>query len=172
MSIRDHYTEEELKLIIATPAAVISAIIGAGPSGPVQLMQEIAAAVKAFETAAKHQADNPLIAEALVALKGRFQAYLGQKTNLPKNADIDIMAIAQDPDIAIDMCRQVKDLLDRKAADPDAEEFRRWLLSIGERVAEAAKEGSFMGFGGSERVNEQERVVLQKLAAALQISAA
>ena len=38
--------------------------------------------------------------------------------------------------------------------------------SLGKRVAEAAKEGSFLGFGG-ERVSEGERQMLAKLDRAL-----
>ena len=45
-------------------------------------------------------------------------------------------------------------------------DWRSYLKGVGERVAHAAKEGSFFGIGG-ERVSEGERAMLQRLDDAL-----
>ena len=43
---------------------------------------------------------------------------------------------------------------------------REFLVKLGEKVANAAKEGAFLGFGG-ERVSEPERTLLAELAQAV-----
>jgi orotate phosphoribosyltransferase len=45
-------------------------------------------------------------------------------------------------------CTAIADVLEHKIAGAQAEEFKRWLLAIGEQVAQAAVEGSFVGIGG------------------------
>jgi len=70
---------------------------------------------------------------------------------------------------ALEACRQVAALLDRKAPPVEAEGFKRWLLGVSTRVADAAKEGGFLGFGGT-RVSEQETAALKEIAAALGVT--
>jgi hypothetical protein len=48
--------------------------------------------------------------------------------------------------------------LEAKAPE-DAPAFKAWLQAIAQRVAEAAKEGGFMGFGGV-RVSDAEKATL------------
>ena len=61
--------------------------------------------------------------------------------------------------------RNVSKILDAKAP-ADAAAFKTWLRSIGQNVAEAASEGSFLGFGGV-RVSDAEKATLDDIAEAL-----
>jgi hypothetical protein len=63
-------------------------------------------------------------------------------------------------------CEQVAALLDERAEPQEAEQFKAWTLSVGERVAGAAKEGGTLGFGG-ERISAGERDVLSRVQSAL-----
>ena len=67
-------------------------------------------------------------------------------------------------------CRQAVEIVDSKLRAQDALAFKEWLLSIGQRVAEASKEGGFLGFGGT-RVSEAETQALRELADALGVAA-
>lgn len=168
MSVRDEYTAEEWKQIVTAPAAIIAAVIGVSPGGPIQIGQEVGAAVKAFERAAEELASNPLLAAVLVELKGRFEAYIGKAA--PEDVvEFDIMALAKDPAAAAELCRSVVRILAAKAPAEQGEPFRRWLLTLAEAVAEAGKEGGFMGIGG-EAVSPPERELLGELAAALEVA--
>jgi hypothetical protein len=60
-------------------------------------------------------------------------------------------------------------LLARKAPAPEAEGYKRWLLTVAQRVAEAAKEGGFLGIGGV-RVSEAEQATLAEIAGALGVA--
>ena len=63
-------------------------------------------------------------------------------------------------------CSEVAGLLREKSTDAEAAGYKQWTLEVGEKVANAAKEGGFLGIGG-ERVSEEEKQVLEKFQAAL-----
>jgi hypothetical protein len=52
--------------------------------------------------------------------------------------------------------------LSTKGAGTDADAYRKMLSGIGTRIANASKEGSFLGFGG-ERVSDGEEKFLARL---------
>ena len=62
--------------------------------------------------------------------------------------------------------RAVNGILDSKVKGPEGDEFKRWLVTVAHRVAEAANEGGLFGFG-SERVSEAEKSVVRQIAFAL-----
>ncbi|WP_374086879.1 hypothetical protein [Methylomicrobium lacus] len=67
---------------------------------------------------------------------------------------------------AIDKSRAAVALLRQKGSPEDIEAYREFLITLGDKVANAAKEGAFLGFGG-ERVSEHERTLLAELAEAV-----
>lgn len=67
---------------------------------------------------------------------------------------------------AIDTSRAALDLLSKKGTHQDVVAYREFLITLGERVALAAKEGDILGFGG-ERISEHERTFLAELAKAV-----
>jgi len=58
----------------------------------------------------------------------------------------------------------------RKVSDAQGEQYKRWLVTLAERVAKAAKEGSVLGFGG-ELVSDEERSAIRQIAFALGLPA-
>jgi hypothetical protein len=62
-------------------------------------------------------------------------------------------------------------ILKQKGSPEDLQAFRQLLMNIADRTANAAKEGSFLGFGG-ERVSEGERAVIKRISQALAIERA
>src|SRR5262245_47851708 len=61
--------------------------------------------------------------------------------------------------------REVSAIVDTKAPD-EAAAFKTWLREISQKVAEAAVEGSFLGFGGV-RVSDAETATLRDISKAL-----
>ena len=59
-------------------------------------------------------------------------------------------------------------VLEAKAEPGEVEEYKRFIVGLAERVAEAHREG-FMGLSG-ERVSEAERAAVEEIAATLGIS--
>jgi len=70
---------------------------------------------------------------------------------------------------AIAAVREVASLIDAKAPD-DAKAFKTWLRHTSEVVADASKEGGFLGFGGV-KVSENEKATLSEISGALGLPA-
>ena len=84
------------------------------------------------------------------------------QTELCRQLDIEF------PIFAFTHCRDVVGLLDGVAHEAESREFRAWLMTLAHGVAAAAKEGGFLGFGGTP-VSEHEEAMLAELAEALQV---
>ena len=91
--------------------------------------------------------------------EGRTVARDGLKEKLSGAAPADIKAKS------IDALRQTAQLLDTKSPN-QSHAVKVWLFDIGERVAEASKEGGFLGFGGV-RVSDAEKATLEEISDAL-----
>jgi hypothetical protein len=161
MTTQADYTTEEWRAIFLAPAMVGLVVILTGQSGPFQMAKEMLAVSKAIADAGKEGVSNELISALVTATKSvkpeEMQA-------APKFDTIEEARV-----YALDQVRQVAALVDQKAPAPEAQEFKQWLASIGQKVAEAAKEGGFLGFGGVQ-ITEEEKTAVNELAAALGVS--
>jgi hypothetical protein len=160
MSARADFNEEEWNLLRAAPAMAGLAVIAASPSGPVGVFKELYSVGKFVIATARQAPANALLAELATELAG-------QTDTQAESLDLAGRNIAQIKADALEACRQVADLLDGKAP-ADAPELKRWLLSVAAHVAEAAREGGFLGFGGVQ-VNDAERAALDEVRLALRI---
>ena len=70
---------------------------------------------------------------------------------------------------AIDALKAAAAVLDAKGG-ADAVPFKTWLAGVAKAVAEAAPEGGFLGFGGTQ-VSEAEKATVAQIAAALGVPA-
>ena len=68
---------------------------------------------------------------------------------------------------AIEEVRKTAAIVEQ-VAPADAAAFKAWLLHISTKVAEASKEGGFLGFGGIA-VSDAEKATLSDIANALQL---
>jgi len=69
-----------------------------------------------------------------------------------------------------DVLKGTVQILDQKATKNECEEIKSWLYDVSDKVAKAAKEGGFLGFGGT-RVSENETIALQEIAGHLGVNA-
>ena len=156
MSTKTDYTAEEWKAIAGAPVAAGLYITLADASGPVGITKEAMAVGKAITNSAA--ADAPEIVRALAeSVKSG-----GGRPELP---DVPKTDVAQ---MKLALQGRLQDALGAVAAkSPDeAEAFRKWLLSVAANVAQASKEGGFLGIGGTV-VSPEEQVALEELAGAL-----
>jgi hypothetical protein len=101
--------------------------------------------------------------ELLAALVGQFQDKKAAKAAQPKIESKDPQEIIAQ---LLDGLSATVALLDEKATPEEAAEIKQWLYDMAVAVAEAAKEGDFMGIGGV-RVNEAEKAMLHRIAETL-----
>jgi hypothetical protein len=157
MASKSDFTPEEWKTIVAAAPMVGLAVTCASPNGPWGVMKEMLSMGMAMAEMLEKGSSNTLIAELGADLKARQT-----KPEPPRG----IKDPEQCKEAALNHIRAVNDLLNRKVKPEEAEEFKKWLLAIGQRVAEAANEGGIFGFGG-ERVSDAEKNVLRQIAFAL-----
>jgi hypothetical protein len=157
MASKSDFTPEEWKTIVAAAPMVGLAVTCASPNGPWGVMKEMLSMGMAMAEMLQKGSSNPLIAELAADLKAR-QTKLEPPQGM-KEAE-------QCKESALNHVRNVNALLDRKVKTEEADEFKKWLVAIGQRVAEASNEGGIFGFGG-ERVSDAEKNVLRQIAFAL-----
>src|ERR1043166_3642196 len=157
MASKSEFSAEEWKKIVAAAPMVGLAVTCASPNGPWGVMKEMLSMGMAMAEMLQKGSSNPLIADLAADLKARQI-----KPEPPQNL--------QDPeqckDAALQHVRAVNEILDSRFKGPEADEFKRWLVTVAHRVAEAANEGGLFGFGG-ERVSEAEKSAIRQIAFAL-----
>jgi hypothetical protein len=157
MASKSDFTPEEWKTIVGAAPMVGLAVTCASPKGPWGVMKEMLSMGMAMAEMLEKGSNNSLIAELGADLKAR------QTRPEPPHGMKDP---EQCKEAALSHVRAVNDLLNRKVKAEEADEFKKWLLAVGRRVAEAANEGGIFGFGG-ERVSDAEKNVLRQIAFAL-----
>jgi hypothetical protein len=162
MATKATFAAEEWRRLLQSPMITGMAVTVADPSGLWGMLKEGFAASSALAHAKADAGSNELI-RAVVAdfetSEGRAVARDGLRAKFSGSKPAEIKAKA------IEELRQVSALLDAKAPE-DASAFNAWLQAIAERVAEASKEGGFLGFGGVQ-VSDAEKATLAEISAAL-----
>lgn len=168
MATKADFTPEEWDLLRQAPMLAGMGVTIADPSNPVGMVQEAMAMANSVRDAVTQFTDAPL-------LKELFGNVDEMRTDNPmeglreqmKAAGVD-KSPALMTDWIVGRVKSAADLLNQKAAD-DADEFNHWLVAVAQKVAQAAREGGFLGIGG-QPVSDEERAYISKLAGALGVT--
>ncbi|MDQ3700886.1 MAG: hypothetical protein M3442_08200 [Chloroflexota bacterium] len=167
MTTRADYTAEEWRTLSQLPVAVSLAVITSGKSNPMQRVRELTSMVQTLEDTRRQQPANELVTAVAVADGERPGDGARAAGALPSpdlsegGAELQRQAVAQ--------CLQAAAILAAKSTPAEAEGYKRWVVAIGRKVAEAAKEGGFLGIGGGP-VSPEETETLNAVTAALELS--
>src|SRR6266478_566033 len=159
MATKADFTADEWNQIQRAPFMAGLAVVAASPSGPFGVVKELFAVGKMLGEVKSQETSNDLI-KALVA-----DIEAGAK-DLSAPAELKGKTPEQVKSYAIESLRQVAALIDKKTKPDEAQGFKQWLVSVAQKVAEAAKEGGFLGFGGT-RVSEEEAATIKELSTIL-----
>ena len=190
MSAKSDYTLEEWRTLEQAPVFAAFATLAADMSGPIGLVKEMDALSQALVEANLPGDADPAhdliiaVADDLRATQSSGQGWgvvLGEGDDPDSEQDqehpsavpgsgLDFSSPEKVKEPALAACRAAAAVLARKTTPAEAEAFGRWALSVGRRVAEATKEGGFLGIGGM-LVSEKERATLSELATALGVPA-
>jgi hypothetical protein len=160
MTTKADYTAEEWDLLTRGPFMAAMAVVAASPSGPIGVIKELSAVGSVFQEASQSGETSALINALVSDVKAGYR---------PTGTTEQGQRPEEIKDLALKTCREVTALLARKAPAPEAEGFKRWLLTAAQQAAEAAKEGGVLGIGGV-RVSAAEQAVLTELAGVLGIT--
>ena len=161
MATKTDFTAEEWSLLREAPHLVVLGVAVAGASGIFGTIKEATAAGQSMLEGAR--SSNALIQAlstreemkaAQEAVQGQFQA--GDPSTLQERVQ----------NAAIEKSRAAMTLLQTKGSAEDQAAYRAFLKGVADRVAQASKEGTFLGFGG-ERISEGETRMLNNLSAAI-----
>jgi hypothetical protein len=164
MTTKTDFTVEEWNVIRRAPFMAGLVVVAASPSGPIGVVKEMFAVGKTLADVKLHGASSDLI-KAVVADLETAEA---RQQSAP--AELQGKTPDQVRTSALEACRQAAAVVEKKAKPDEAQAFKQWLVSVSQKVAEAAKEGGFLGFGGT-RVSEQETSALNDLASTLGVKA-
>ena len=162
MANKASFTPQEWILLLESPMMAGMAVSAAEPSGLFGMLQESFATGKLLVQAKSDTTANELVkavAADFETAEGRKAASEGLKAKLGGGQPGDIKAKA------LDVLRQATALVTTKAPS-DAAAYKAWLLRISQNVAEAAKEGGFLGFGGVP-VSDAEKATLAEISTTL-----
>lgn len=165
MSHKDAFTPEEWTDVTLAPMLASFAVTAADPSGLVGVIRESSATGWAMK-AAKEPAGT-LMAEIVAAYedpegRGAIRGALRELVRGKKPAEATAAAIAR-------LHEAARHVDAKTPAEADA--FKAWISATAQTVAEAGKEGGFLGFGG-EKVSAAERKTLADIDTALGLPAA
>ncbi|QRM53577.1 hypothetical protein [Sinorhizobium sp. BG8] len=164
MADKSTFTPDEWNLLLESVMIAGIAVTAADPSGLWGMLKEGMASSRTLLKAKTDAGADPLIS-ALVSdfetSEGRSAAREGLQAKLKgsKPDEVKTKCIAA--------LQQAADLVSAKAPDA-AGAYKAWLYQISVNVAEAAKEGGFLGFGGVE-VSDAEKATLAEISTALKL---
>lgn len=160
MATKADFSPDEWKLLLEGVMMAGIAVTAADPSGLWGTLKESFASAGAMASGKAGQSD---LIKALVAdfetSEGRSVAREGLKEQLKGAKTGEIKARS------VDTLRQVAALVGAKAPQ-EAPAVKAWLRQISHNVADASKEGGFLGFGGVA-VSDAEKATLAEIDAAL-----
>ena len=155
MTHKNAFTAEELYLLWKAPNTIAVAIMTAHPGG---LLAEMVASVKSVTTA-RDIYPSELMQSILTIEQSeadqfseRIKAEAAQRGAQTPD-DVLAMAIS-DVRLALGVLRQ-------KAQPIETQEYQHMLIEHAEKVAQAGKEGGFLGIGGVRVTEAEERVLAE-----------
>jgi hypothetical protein len=142
------FTEEEWTTILEAPPSAGLLVILSDRGGSIR---ETFSMAKAYTEARQQHGESELLDEVAAAKPEMDRTRAGSPEELKQHN--------------LDNLRQGIATLRGKATDEEVEEYRKFILGLAERVAEARKEG-FLGLSG-ERVSDAERAAIAEIEGAL-----
>jgi hypothetical protein len=150
------FTADEWTLLRVTPSFVAVGVVAADASGLFASLKETLAGVKEVNDALGSSSDLEL-----------FRA-LAEDRSPPAVPDVEPLLGAGPKDVQLENFKAAVlervsaavALLNEKASSRETDAYRRLLVRVAQRAADAAKEGGFFGFGGV-RVSEKERAFIE-----------
>jgi hypothetical protein len=148
MTGKADFSEEEWKQILEAPPSAGLIVIASDRGGSIR---ESFSMAKAYTEARKEHGESELLDEIASAKPEMDHTRFHSPEELKEHS--------------LQHLRDAIALLKGKASDEEVEEYRKFIVGLANRVAEARKEG-FLGLSG-ERVSDDERAAIGEIAAAL-----
>lgn len=149
MTAKADFTDEEWKVLLEAPPSAGLIVVASDRGGSIK---ESFSMAKAYTEARGQHGESELLDE-IVSTKPEMDRTRSSSVEELKQHNLDNL-------------REAMDLMKAKATEQEAEDYRRFIVGLAEKVADARREG-FLGLSG-ERVSDAERAAITEIEAALQ----
>jgi hypothetical protein len=148
------FGDDELTRLAEAPVKVAAVIMAASPSGGIGTAQEIAALVSEMSEAIQKAPPGSLLDRLREPVRRLAQQIQGGE-------DLSVLVGAPDEmgPAGLEAGRQAVALISEKATPQDATDYKAMLRHVASRVAGAASEGGFLGFGGKQVSAEEQQAL-------------
>jgi len=154
MNVKETFTTEEWQLLLHLPMKIGLTLITMSPSGPIGLGKETMALAKAPFQLAQTDNTSDLVSALAVELQGQAKPILKEEQAALKQAQ-PYGYKGQ----TVTACQNAAAAL-AKAAPADSAAYQEWVLGVGRKVAEAAKDSGVL-------VSDVEKTLLEEFSQAL-----
>ena len=162
MAKKETFSAEEWNLIRVAPILVMTGVAASDPGGLIGAFQESFSGVKnmmaAFKESSALELMSALMAEKSMPSMPDKKQMLGEGNAEQQTANFK--------NAVLGTVKQAVGLIKSKGSPEEAAAYEKMMAGVAEQVANAAKEGTFFGFGG-ERVSAGEKAFLDELKAVL-----
>ena len=163
MSAKADYTAAEWSLLLRTPLLAGIALVTASPSGPIGVFHELTTMGRQLLAAGDAATPGSLLGD----LVADARALAERRMPPPPEERIPPAELR---DRMLGTCRETLSVLAAKATPDEAAAYKQWIVDVTTQVAQAAKEGTILGFGGTP-VSPAERTLLREIADTLGVAA-
>ena len=170
MSFESRFNEEEIFLLSSTPIQIGTVMAFAEGSG-LGTVKEMLANSTTYIKGLKEYPNNEIITGVLPNVADGYKDSMSKAKEIRQQAmerlkQSNISSSEEMRALLIKDSKKVAAILAEKASPDEAQEYKEWSMSIAENVAKAAKEGGFLGIGGT-RVSDGEIEAFAQIADAL-----
>jgi hypothetical protein len=156
------FTDAEWKTLVEVPVKIGRAMMAVAPSGAIGMAKEVKA-LRTGLTEAIQESNNPILKElGWHAHEAGGMESLWQNVGHSFGDRWDATNVLK---TAIATCQEAVTIL-KKASPADAMAYKECVYSAAQKVADAGKEGGFVGIGGV-RISEPEKALLKDISNAL-----
>lgn len=148
MTGKTDFSEDEWKQVLEGPPSAALIVIGSDPGGSIR---ESFSMAKAYAEARQQHGASELV-DDIVSAKPEID-----KTRFKTREELK--------DHGLQNIRDAVGIVQAKASPEDGEQYKKFISTVADRVANARKEG-FLGLSG-ERVSDEEEVALEEIRSAL-----
>ena len=149
MTKKADFNAEEWSTLAEAPVLAGMRVVTAGRGGTIR---ESMAMAKVYAAARREQGESELLDDLVSSPPTMDPKRVGSSGDIKGTAE--------------ERLREAVGILEAKATAEELEAYRRFVLTLAEAVAGAHKEGGFLGVGGTE-VSEDEQRALEEIAAIL-----
>jgi hypothetical protein len=158
MAKQDTFTADEWTSLRLAPSLIAGGVAASDPSGLFASIKEAAAGARGMAEA--YQANGNLELFAALAADRSMPGMPDPKTLAGEGSREQQMQNFKTA--VLERVKSASELVARKASPEEASAYRKMLVDVAQKAAEASTEGGFLGFGGV-RVSDKEKAFLTEV---------